>query len=329
MTLREWLDKGEAQLRAGPHPDRARRDAETLLLHLIGKNRAWLLAHLEEDFGGCTAISYAGLIERRLTGEPIQYITGESEFYGLPFRVTPDGPDSPPRNGAPGRARVLPIPALDKRPKKFFSFSATRNSFGKARASPDKVIRTRRVFRPAFSTSAPALDASPSHRARLGNAEVTAIDLSASALEVARSNARETPLADCIRFLQGDLLAPVAGEKFDIIVSNPPYVPAADRDTLSVEVRDSRTVCRPFRRRRRPRNLPPPHPASLRCSCPRRLHRARNRLRSAARDPRSPRHRRIYRHSIHPRPARHSPCRRCAHLKRRFHDERDRSPRTP
>ena len=43
---------------------------------------------------------------------------------------------------------------------------------------------------------------------------------------------------DCIRFLQGDLLAPVAGERFDIIVSNPPYVPAADRDSLSVEVRD-------------------------------------------------------------------------------------------
>ena len=45
MTLQQWLDKGEAQLRSGPHPERARRDAETLLLHLIGKNAAWLLAH--------------------------------------------------------------------------------------------------------------------------------------------------------------------------------------------------------------------------------------------------------------------------------------------
>ena len=52
------------------------------------------------------------------------------------------------------------------------------------------------------------------------------------------SNAEGLGFADCIRFLQGDLLAPVAGERFDIIVSNPPYVPVTDRDSLSVEVRD-------------------------------------------------------------------------------------------
>ena len=90
MQLREWLGRGEAQLSAGPHPDRARRDAETLLLHLIGKNRAWLLAHLDDEFAGCTAIGYAGMLDRRTKGEPIQYITGECEFYGLPFRVTRD-----------------------------------------------------------------------------------------------------------------------------------------------------------------------------------------------------------------------------------------------
>ena len=61
-----------------------------MLLHLIGKNKAWLMAHAEDDFAGCTAIRYASLLERRRKGEPIQYITGECEFYGLPFRVTPD-----------------------------------------------------------------------------------------------------------------------------------------------------------------------------------------------------------------------------------------------
>ena len=90
MTLREWLAQGEAQLVTGSHPDRARLDAETLLLHLIGKNKAWLMAHADDDFAGCTAIRYAGLLERRRKGEPIQYITGEAEFYGLSFRVTPD-----------------------------------------------------------------------------------------------------------------------------------------------------------------------------------------------------------------------------------------------
>src|ERR1700675_2030761 len=90
MQLRECLDLGAARLCAGPHPDRARRDAETLMLHLTGKTRAWLLTHASDDFGGCTAIQYASLLDRRYAGEPIQYITGETEFFGLPFRVTPD-----------------------------------------------------------------------------------------------------------------------------------------------------------------------------------------------------------------------------------------------
>ena len=90
MTLREALQHAEERLRAGPHPVRARLDAEALLLHLTGKNRAWLLAHAADPFGGCTATQYAALLQRRLTGEPIQYITGACEFYGLPFRVTPD-----------------------------------------------------------------------------------------------------------------------------------------------------------------------------------------------------------------------------------------------
>src|ERR1700733_762755 len=90
MKLGESMARGEAQLRAGPHPDRARRDAETLLVHRIGRNRAWLLSHLDDDFEGCRSIGYAGLLERRERGEPIQYITEQTEFYGLPLRVTPD-----------------------------------------------------------------------------------------------------------------------------------------------------------------------------------------------------------------------------------------------
>ena len=90
MKLREWVERGEALLADSPHPERARRDAEALLLHHIGKNKAWLIAHGEEDFAGCSAIGYSTLLERRGTGEPMQYVTGECEFYGLPFRVTPD-----------------------------------------------------------------------------------------------------------------------------------------------------------------------------------------------------------------------------------------------
>ena len=90
MKLREWLQHAEGILADSPHPDRAHRDAETILLHHIGKNKAWLMAHGEEEFAGCSSIGYATLLERRRKGEPIQYITGECEFYGLPFHDTPD-----------------------------------------------------------------------------------------------------------------------------------------------------------------------------------------------------------------------------------------------
>ena len=67
---------------------------------------------------------------------------------------------------------------------------------------------------------------------------VTAIDLSESALEIARRNAERFECSDSIRFLQGDLLGPVASEQFDLIVSNPPYVAENDRATLAIEVRN-------------------------------------------------------------------------------------------
>jgi release factor glutamine methyltransferase len=71
---------------------------------------------------------------------------------------------------------------------------------------------------------------------KMPRSAITAIDLSAPALAIARENAKRNGID--LRFLQGDLLAPVAGEQFEIIVSNPPYVPTTDRDSLSVEVRE-------------------------------------------------------------------------------------------
>ena len=83
------VQEGAARLERGPHAERARRDAETLLLHLFsGKNRAWLVSHADKKLSDEQAGRYAALLERRHKGEPIQYITGEAEFYGLPFLVT-------------------------------------------------------------------------------------------------------------------------------------------------------------------------------------------------------------------------------------------------
>jgi release factor glutamine methyltransferase len=205
-ALGSIVQDGTLRLRGGPHGEHARRDAETLLLHLLGKNRAWFLAHLECDLTNDQASRFMQHIERRYRGEPIQYITGEQEFYGLPFRVMPDV--------------LIPRPETEHLVEKVLELAPL---FPKPRMVD-------------VGTGSGAIAISLAHE-RL-DAAITAIDISASALELARHNAERIGFADRIRFLQGDLLTPVHGERFDFVVSNPPYVPAADRGSLSVEVRD-------------------------------------------------------------------------------------------
>src|SRR5271165_429971 len=85
-----FLFQGTGRLLFGPHPERARADAELLLMHLLRTGRAWLIAHSDVEIGSDQWDPYYAMLQRRRNGEPIQYITGEQEFYGLPFRVTPD-----------------------------------------------------------------------------------------------------------------------------------------------------------------------------------------------------------------------------------------------
>ncbi len=194
------------RLHLGPHRDRARRDAETLLLHLLRKNRAWMLAHLDDELGYECAEQYIALLERRFAGEPMQYIFGEAEFYRLPFRVNPDV--------------LIPRPETEHAVEKVLKLATNF-------AAPRIVD---------VGTGSGAIAVALAHE--LPEAVVTATDLFASALSVARENVQRNGVAERIRFLEGDLLEPVAGEQFDIVISNPPYVPNGDRESLAVEVRD-------------------------------------------------------------------------------------------
>ncbi len=223
MTLRDFLEFGESQLSTGPHPERAKRDAETLLLHLIGKNKAWLMAHANEDFAGCSAIRYSSQLERRRKGEPIQYITGETEFYGMPFRVTPDV--------------LIPRPETEHLIEKCLALATHWDGPSFRHRLPEWWESTIPAPHPRILDIGTGSGAVAIALAKqLHNATITAVDLSELALSIARDNAKRNEVA--IRFLQGDLLAPVADEQFDLIVSNPPYIPSTDRDSLSVEVRD-------------------------------------------------------------------------------------------
>jgi release factor glutamine methyltransferase len=195
-----------ARLWFGPHPDRARQDAKTLLLHVLGENKAWLFAHSDEELSGDKAARYTALIERRLKGEPIQYITGEQEFYGLPFRVTP--------------AVLIPRPETEHLVEKALELAAG--------------FEWPRIVDVGVGSGAIAVALA----CRLHEARITAVDISSAALEVARENAERNGASERIDFRKSDLLTAVASERFEMVVSNPPYVASSDRDSLSVEVRD-------------------------------------------------------------------------------------------
>jgi release factor glutamine methyltransferase len=203
-SLRHLVPHGMTRLSFGPHGDRARVDAEQLLLHVLGKDRAWLLANSDDEVAEDKAAHYVELLERRRKGEPIQYITGETEFYGLPFHVSPDV--------------LIPRPETEHLVEKVIELAACFEQ--------PRIVDV--------GTGSGAIAVALAHK--LPHARVVATDISSRAVTVARENAKRNGVG--LRFFLGDLLAPVAGERFEIVVSNPPYVPATDRATLSVEVRD-------------------------------------------------------------------------------------------
>jgi release factor glutamine methyltransferase len=204
-TVADYVFAGAERLRSGAHPGRALQDAERLLMHVLGKDRAWMLACWRDEIDTARSIPYHAAIERRRIGEPIQYIVGDAEFYGLPFRVTGDV--------------LIPRPETEHAVEKVLELAA-------GFAAPRIVD---------VGAGSGAIAVAVAHK--LPHAAVTAIDLSPAALALARENAQRNGI-ERIRFLEGDLLAPTAGEPFDIVVSNPPYVAQDDRASLAVEVRD-------------------------------------------------------------------------------------------
>jgi release factor glutamine methyltransferase len=202
----QLLLQGAERLGSGPHGDRARPDAELLMMHVLERNRAWVLAHPDAIPSSQQAGRFIELVERRYCGEPMQYITGETEFYGLPFTVTPEV--------------LIPRPDTEHLVEKTLELA--------------RQFQWPRIV--DVGTGSGAIAVALAHE--MHAAEITATDLFGTALQVARRNAKRNGVEGRIRFLQGDLLAPAAGEQFDLVVSNPPYVPNTDRALIAVEVRE-------------------------------------------------------------------------------------------
>ncbi|MGD0443253.1 MAG: peptide chain release factor N(5)-glutamine methyltransferase [Edaphobacter sp.] len=209
MTLRDAIAAATSQLSADLRfRDTATRDAELLMLHTLQITRVTVLAHPGRELTPDQQALYENNIARRLRHEPIQYITGQQEFYGLNFDVNP--------------AVLIPRPETEHLVEAVLKLSPTNEPLKIADVGTGSGILAITL----------AL--------HLPCAEITALDISTEAIAVARRNAEIHNVADRIRFLQSNLLSAVGrmAEAFDAIVSNPPYVPERDRHTLHPEVRD-------------------------------------------------------------------------------------------
>ena len=209
VTLREALTAAAVRFAADKHlQEQASRDAELLLLHTLEITRVSLLTNPGRELTPDQQIRYEAAINRRLRHEPIQYITGQQEFYGLALAVTPAVLIPRPETELLVEAVLKLLPA--DRPLKIADIGTGSGAIAIALAT------------------------------HLPHAEITALDISAEALAVAAANARVHDVTGRIRLLQSDLLSAVdlQAAAFDAIVSNPPYVPDSDREILHPEVRD-------------------------------------------------------------------------------------------
>jgi release factor glutamine methyltransferase len=196
-SIRDVLSQDGASLRAvlALTPDEARIEVQMLLQHVLKVPRAYLLAHPEQNLDEAQASGYAALLARRSQGEPIAYILGEREFFGLNFKVTP--------------ATLIPRPETELLVELALQRIPVRGGF--------------RVLDLGAGSGAIALSIAHTR----AEAEVVAVDASEAALQVARENAQRLGIGNA-RFILSDWFHALGEQRFDLIVSNPPYIAAGD-----------------------------------------------------------------------------------------------------
>src|SRR5882757_1132944 len=230
-TLRSALRDAIAQLES-EHIPSAPLAAELLLMHTLGRDRTWLYAHSEQELDAATRERYFSLIARRASGVPTQHLTGHQAFLGLYFEVTLD---------------VL-IPRLETEHVIEVVLERLAIAAGNAASQGDAAHRIADV-----GTGSGCIAVALAHE--FPSARITATDISAAALEVARRNAARYGVESRIDFIESNLLDsrlhesrltnhpsfPVRASEsrfFDAIASNPPYIGRNEAATLPREVRE-------------------------------------------------------------------------------------------
>ena len=204
-TVAGLLDDATARIAAAlglAHRD-ARLDARVLAAHILGTDAAWLIAHDTDPLADTHVAAFESLLFHRLDGVPIAYLVGTREFYGRPFRVTPDV--------------LIPRPDTELLVERALACIPSDQAVDVLDLGTGSgcIAITLALERPL--------------------ARVTAVDRSTAALAIARHNA--DILNAHIEFLTSDWFAALAGRRFDLIVSNPPYVAAADPHLARGDVR--------------------------------------------------------------------------------------------
>lgn len=190
-----------------------RRTATVLLGCALAVDRTYLLTRSDQQVAGNRFQAYIEMVERRAAGEPLQYITGHQEFYGIDFLVTPDV--------------LIPRPETELLVECVINLA--RDSFAQSRHA---------TFIVDVGTGTGCIAVTVA--SHLQNARLIATDISRAALEVATRNAARQNVLARIEFLEGDMLAPLAGHELegaiDFLASNPPYVSTRDSHLLQREL---------------------------------------------------------------------------------------------
>jgi release factor glutamine methyltransferase len=220
--VRSALVEGIAQLEREQVPS-FELAAELLLMHTLGKDRAWIYAHPEYELDPKTSEQYFSLIAQRASGIPTQHLTGRQEFWGLDFEVTPD--------------------VLIPRPETEHVIEVALDLLG-LEVGVDSPRRSEKYQILDVGAGSGCIAVSLAHE--LPAAQIVATDISTAAIEVARRNAARHGVSSLIDFVECNLMdfalhGPRATgrepRRFDLIASNPPYIARRDAATLPREVR--------------------------------------------------------------------------------------------
>lgn len=207
MTVLETIQKSSAFLeRKGVESPRLQ--AELLLAHLLKLPRMQLYLNFERTLTDAETDNFREIIKRRGQREPLQHIVGSTSFCGLEIKAN--------------RHALVPRPETELLAEAGWQFLSTINS------QPSTVLD----FGTGTGCIAIAL------AVKCSSAQIHALDISADALELAKENAAQHKVAERIQFSQSDGLGSLPEMKYDLIISNPPYIPTAEIETLQSEVRD-------------------------------------------------------------------------------------------